>query len=275
MAGIYSRHLYANREALMHFSAALALGYPELAVLHQAMGDLHTLLGEYPAAVRSYESAAAHCSIEQMPVIERQLGDVYHRLGEWDLAESYYQSAFNGLGVLGTERVAVLAGWCLTCFQRGQRGQSEQLASQALEIALELNDPHALAQTHNILGILARSRGCTDIAREHLEQSLNIAETLGEPGTYIAILNNLALVYCSDGQYERAQSLLELAISQCQRQGDRHREAALQNNLADVFHAMKQSNRAMAHLKQAVTIFTQIGIESGPMRPEIWKLTEW
>jgi hypothetical protein len=31
----------------------------------------------------------------------------------------------------------------------------------------------------------------------------------------------------------------------------------------------------MAHLKQAVTIFAEIGVESGSLQPEIWKLSEW
>jgi tetratricopeptide (TPR) repeat protein len=132
-----------------------------------------------------------------------------------------------------------------------------------------------LAQSHNILGILARSQGDRKRALTHLEQRLSIAETLGEPGMYIAVLNNLALVYSADRRYMQAQSLLEQAIKQCHHQGDRHREAALQNNLADIFHAMKMPDEAMARLKQAVTLFSQIGVEGGTMRPEIWKLTEW
>ena len=275
LAGIYSRRLYANREALLHFNTALALGHPELAVLHQAIGDLHTLLGEYSSAVRSYESAIAHSMPEQVPLIARRLGNIYHRLGDWDLAESYYLSAFNGLGVTSPDVAAILADWSLTCFQRGHITRSATFANQALEIAERLHDTRALAQSHNILGILARNQNEMGHAYSHLEQSLSTAEMLGEPGMYIAILNNLALVYSADGQYEQAHTLLEQAISHCQRQGDRHREAALQNNLADVYHAMKQTEKAMIHLKEAASIFSQIGVEGRTLQPEIWKLTEW
>jgi hypothetical protein len=31
----------------------------------------------------------------------------------------------------------------------------------------------------------------------------------------------------------------------------------------------------MDHLKQAVTIFAEVGTETGAMLPEIWKLVEW
>jgi predicted ATPase len=49
LAGEHARSLYANAEALTHFQSALALGYPDAAALHEAIGDLHTLLGEYNA----------------------------------------------------------------------------------------------------------------------------------------------------------------------------------------------------------------------------------
>ncbi len=40
LAGEHARRLYANEEALNHFRTALALGHPETAALHEAIGDL-------------------------------------------------------------------------------------------------------------------------------------------------------------------------------------------------------------------------------------------
>src|SRR5260370_29239396 len=47
LAGEHARGLYANAEALSHFRAALALGHPAAASLHEAIGDLLTLAGQY------------------------------------------------------------------------------------------------------------------------------------------------------------------------------------------------------------------------------------
>jgi len=69
--------------------------------------------------------------------------------------------------------------------------------------------------------------------------------------------------------------LTQDALALCVSQGDRHREAALHNNLADLFHAAGNSEAAMSHLKQAVSIYAEIGVEAGAVRPEIWKLAEW
>ena len=40
-------------------------------------------------------------------------------------------------------------------------------------------------------------------------------------------------------------------------------------------HEIGNSEAAMSYLKQSVSIFAEIGVEVGTMRPEIWKLVEW
>src|SRR5207248_399294 len=59
-AGDRARTLHAYGEALEAYRSALALGHRSPAGLHQAIGDMHTLRGEYRAAVEAYEAAAAH-----------------------------------------------------------------------------------------------------------------------------------------------------------------------------------------------------------------------
>ncbi|MFQ5813568.1 MAG: AAA family ATPase, partial [Anaerolineae bacterium] len=276
-AGEHARALYANAEALAHFRSALALGHPEAAALHEAIGDLQTLLGEYGAALTSYETAAALGDPHTLANLEHKLGNVHHRRGKWELAESHFQAALAALGEEGFagERARLYADWSLTAHRRGQTGQALDLARRGLELAETAGDTHALAQAHNILGILARSQGDLEKARHHLEHSLALAETLSDPSARTAALNNLALACGAGGETERALALVETALALCAEQGDRHREAALHNNLADLLHASGQSEAAMSHLKQAVAIFAEIGVEAGTWQPEIWKLVEW
>jgi len=278
LAGEHARSLYANAEALAHFQAALALGHPEAAVLHEAIGDLYTLSGEYSAALTSYETAAALLgSNAALARIEHKLGNVHHRRGEWELAESYFQAALAAQKESGQpgESARIYADWSLTAHHHGQATKALNLAQCARELAESAGDTQALAQVHNILGILARSQNDSDLACQHLEQSLAMAEALGDPTARIAALNNLALAYSASNRIERAISLTETALALCVSQGDRHREAALHNNLADLFHTTGQTEPAMSHLKQAVTIFAEIGAETGAPQPEIWKLVEW
>ena len=73
----------------------------------------------------------------------------------------------------------------------------------------------------------------------------------------------------------RAIALTARALGLCSEQGDRHREAALHNNLADLLHRTGRDPESMDHLKRAVTIFAEVGDETGGMQPEVWKLVEW
>lgn len=277
LAGEHARSLYANTEALAHYQAALALGHPDTAALHEAIGDLHTLAGRYDAAIASYETAAALRETLNLAVVEHKLGNVHHRRGEWDLSQSYFESALQALGGDGPAslRARVHADWSLTAHRAGRPGRARELAGRALELADAAEDRRALAQAHNILGILAKSRDDLGEATGHLKRSLDLAESLGDPEARVAALNNLALAYGSTGEAERALDLARTALAICVSQGDRHREAALHNNLADLLHASGRSDAAMEHLERAVTIFAEIGGAGGATQPEIWKLSEW
>ena len=277
LAGEHARSLYANAEALSHFQSALALGHPLALALHEAIGDLRTLTGEYGAALASYETAAALCDAARLPGLEHKIGNLYDRRGEWELAERHFAAALEEFGKSDRdgERAKLYADWSLAAHRQGKTQHALDLARRGLKLAEAADDPSALAQAHNVLGILGGSQGDSEEARNHLRRSLALAENLGDVSARIAALNNLALAYGASGETKQALNLTEAALALCEAQGDRHREAALHNNLADLLHAIGRSEEAMAHLKQAVSIFSEIGVEAGAMQPEIWKLTEW
>jgi tetratricopeptide (TPR) repeat protein len=277
MAGENARKLFANRDALAHFQAALALGYPETAALHEDMGDIHTLLGEYQAAVASYQNAAALCKPDSLARIEHKLGNLLLRMGDWELAECHYQAALELIDAdqdpAGLSRL--YADLSRSAHRRDQPARAMETAGLALELAERSQDKASLAQAHNVLGIIARRNGQPAQAVQHLTESLQLAETLPDPGVHVASLNNLALAYAEDNQLEQAINLTREALQACIRLGDRHREAALHNNLADLYHTAGRQKDSMRELKEAVVIFTEIGVEAGSMKSEIWKLTEW
>ncbi len=277
VAGEHARSLYANLEALRHLQAALALGHPETAGLHEAIGDLHALSGAYADALASYETAAALSQPHVLARMEHKLGQIHHRRGEWDLAEHSFKAAEAALGdgPADAESAQLYADWSLMAHHRGHSDQARTLAEKALLLAEQTGDDRALAQAHNVLGILAGAGGETVTARRHLERSVALAEKLDDPSARAAALNNLALAYSAEGEIERAMHLTEAALGLTSARGDRHRQAALHNNLADLLHAAGRSEEALAHVKQAVTIYAEIGVEAGSVQPHIWKLTEW
>ncbi|HZD02586.1 MAG TPA: AAA family ATPase [Actinomycetes bacterium] len=281
LAGEHARALYANQEALAHYRAALALGHPDATALHQAIGDVQTLLGQYETALASYEAAAARSPATDLPALEHKLGNLHLRRGDFQAAERHLEAALavvpGGRGPGGgtpqdaARHARIAADQSLAAHHRGRPERALQLARQALGLAERTGDTLSLAQAHNILGVLANSLGDRANARRHLDQSLALAETLPDPSARVAALNNLALVDGAAGDLDTALRHARTALDLCVAQGDRHREAALHSNLADLLHAAGRAEEAMDHLKRAAAIFGEVG----RLEPEIWKLVEW
>ncbi len=280
-AGEHEQSLYANKEAMVHFSNALALGYVDRFSVYMAMGELHVLEGQYTEAIRSYQAAAsqdtaAEVSRECLIRVEWKIGQVYARMGEWQQALQQFKTAIENLDT-GSNLLwmHISIDRSLALYQLGEIQDAQAMAAEILERAKLENDDLALAQAHNLLGVLLRARGKTQDAVVYLERSFSLAEALNEPSVKVAALNNLALVYQNSGDYATSESLVQQALSICLQQGDRHREAALRNHLADLFQVQGKKEDAMDQLLLAVAILSEIGESIGTWQPEIWKLVEW
>jgi DNA-binding SARP family transcriptional activator len=260
-----ARDLHASSEALEGYRSALALGHAEPAALREAIGDLHTLRGEYRAAIAAFEAAAALAESDgDVAALEQKLGRVHDRRGDPELAERHLAEALR----LGGESARVQADRSLVAHRRGAGEEAVALAERALTLGEAAGDEEAVAQAENTLGMLTGERA-------HLERAVELAGRLADRSVLVAALNNLALACARERDDGRAIELTERALRLCSEQGDRHREAALHNNLADLFHRGGHPEASMAHLKQAVAIFAEIGGEDGEMQPEVWKLVEW
>ena len=245
------------------------------APLHAAIGDLHTLRGDYADALASYETAAAHCPAPLLAGIEHRIGQVHHRRGERALATSHFQAALAAASAADFgARARITADLSLTAHDDDDPARAAELAEQARALAEQAGDPRALGQAHNLLGALATSAGDTAAALGHLDRSLALAQATADPGARVAALNNLALAHRARGELDRALELTTTALELCSTQGDRHREAALHNNLADLLHDAGRPEQAIEHLKRAVAIFAAVGGEGEP-QPEVWKLARW
>ncbi len=263
-AGDRARELAATAEALDHYRTALALGHPRPAALHEALGDVHTLRGEYRAALAAYEAAAALAEPDDLARLEQRIGSVHERRSDWELAELHYQEALR----LGGDAARIQADRSLVARRRGDDAEALRLGTEALALAVGEGDQAATAQAHNILGLLGAGRA-------HLELSLALSADLEDQTIRLAALNNLALDCAAAGDLEQARALILEALVLCTELGDRHREAALRNNLADMLHQAGESEPAMEELKRAVAMFAEIGDDEGGLQPGVWRLVEW
>lgn len=268
IAGDEARALAANGEAAAHYAAALEFAHPEPAALHEALGDLLALAGNYPDALVHYSAARPLMGAGR--AVTRKIGELHHRLGAWEAAEEQFAAALADTEASLTERALASAAWSLTARRRGELARAARLADDALAHAAAAGDPRALARAYGAAGSLAAEQGEQATALAHLERGLALAEQLDDPETLVAALNHLALALAA-GEPQRATALAERALALCLARDDRHRAAALHNTLADLRHASGDGAAARAHLREAVTLFAAIGHD----QPAIWMLTEW
>jgi DNA-binding SARP family transcriptional activator/tetratricopeptide (TPR) repeat protein len=290
-AGDYARSVFANAEAREHLEAALALGHPAVAELHEALGEVLTLLGDYDGALAHLETALGLVGPEEEARLDHRLAMVLARIGDRARADRYLVAALVALGPGGDLgiRAEILVDRSGIAHRDGDPQRAEAFAREALSLGQAAEDPTAMARAQDLLGIVARGRGDLTAAYEHLEGAIAAADraddlppsrrkdarATSDPGVRIAALNTLALVCADAGDRARAIELTRDALLRCARQGDRHRQAALENNLADLLHTEGQADEAMVHLKLAVALFAEIGGRPGDLQPEIWKLVEW
>jgi tetratricopeptide (TPR) repeat protein len=271
-AGVGSRRVYANREALGHLKTALALGHPDVAGLQVTIAEVRAALGDYAGAVAALEAAAAVVAEEELPGIELRLGQVYARRGDVATAASHLDAAIGG----GDERLrpAALVERGAVALRAGDLGLAATLAAMALGSVDGTGDARTTGAANRLSGLVALRRGELEVARAALNRALAASEAGhdGDPAAAIAARNGLALVEAAGGDRVAAISLLEDALAECRRTGETHLEAAVENNLADQLHAVGRTDEAMAHLKRAVTLFAEVGGRPGELEPEIWKL---
>ena len=282
-AGHEAREVYANPEAREHFEAAIALGHPDASAIHEELGDLLTLLGDYAGALGHYETAEAQGERSGDGSIEHRIGLVHARRGDLVRAERHLALA---AALAGDSRAVgrILVDQGAIAIGLGDEEGAARLAAQALDMCAGNNDAIGLARAEALLGMLARRADDHDAARRHLSAALAAVDDADrqasafeppDPGVRIAALNTLALVEADAGDLDAAERHTRDALERCERQGDRHRQAALENNLADLLHAQGREAESMEHLKRAVALFAEIGGRPGELEPEVWKLVEW
>ena len=269
--------LYAHATAAEHLEIALALGSDPV-LTHVALGDTRLRLGQYRAAIESYEQAAAvvdgHAAAAE---IEHKLAEIHHRLGDWDVTQTHLESALSLIpdsDVASVRRSQVLADLALVSLHRGEGHAARQRAATAAELAASVGDPMALAQAHNVLGVLDARHGEAASARRHLRLSLEHARGLVDPAPAVAALNNLARLEAETGDLPAALEAAHQALELGTRHGDRHRMAALHANLADLMHRADRDDEARGHLRESAVLFADVDRDE-VRRPEVWKLVEW
>jgi DNA-binding SARP family transcriptional activator/tetratricopeptide (TPR) repeat protein len=271
-AGDRAATLYANREAIAHYEAALALGHPEVVSLHAGIGGLRTRLGDYVGAIASLEAAAALARPSEQAALELALVRAQIRRGDLVAADRHLDA-----GLLSTDdpslRSMLLVHRSILRRRAGDSQAAEEAALGALAAAGV--DPAAAGSAHRMIGLVALDRNDPVAAHESLELARIAATTDEDPTALIAALVGLALAEAALGSADAMLTHAQEAVSACRLIGDRHLEAAVENHIADLLHARGRDDEAWPHQRRAVEAFAEVGGIPADPDPGIWMLAAW
>lgn len=151
----------------------------------------------------------------------------------------------------------------------GARTLAVDHLSQALALAVLVDDRTGQARAHGNLGSLQARAGRSQEAAEHFERAITLYRDCGDRTGEARALGNLGILNMRLGQYERSVTHHTQAVDLFVRLGDRTGQAVALNNLADVEGRVGRTADAQAHREQSLALACDLGDRSS----EAWALT--
>ena len=256
-----------HREALDAYRSAIAPGPPSSAAhLHEAIGDLHTLRGEYAAGVLGVRGGGGARPIRR----------------GWPRSSTSWAVCTTGAAIpsspsgtaealrLGGEPPASRPTAAWSAHRRGAgRGGGGARPPRASSWARPGTTPRPSPRRSNILGMLTGSTAATWSGASSWPSRSPTAACSSPRST------TSRWRVAARARPTTAIALTARALGLCSEQGDRHREAALHNNLADLLHRGGPGGRVDGAPEAGGRDLRRGRRRAGGMQPEVWKLVEW
>jgi adenylate cyclase len=293
-AGERAKGLFANEEAILHFTRAAELAPADMRLTLE-LADLHELVGNYDEALRLYTDVRD--KTQELPAWSG-MASVLRKRGEYEAALSVVDEAFAcealrnvdlaplwleqawtlsvagrfeqaidvleaGLVTVGHRSDAVVARMLL---QLARAETVEGHLDEALENGLKAHamfeqagDVRGLATAHRLLGDTYCQRGQLDEAAETLQRGIEFAERVGSAEEIGACVGNLAFVELQRGNYEDAVACNLRALDEFERTGHAAGRAQVYANLAWTLSKTGDFEDALAYCDKALEIARSIG----------------
>ncbi len=272
LAGRQAQRLFANNEAIDHFSKALqsaeALPLAETRAerlnIQLALGELLTVTAKYDRAAEYLTQALALA--EESPDREAQA-----RACRWQARLSElrgdYPAAFNwidqGLSALSGQASAeaaqlqLIAG--LIHARRGEREPAWERAAAASQIAEAQDELAVLASANLLLGLIKWQTGDTGAAVERYQRALDLYERAGDLAGQAKAQNNMANALFKSGRWQEADAHYRRARTTFDQIGATYNRAMAENNLGGIALNQGRLDDAADFYQHALTAMEQIG----------------
>ncbi len=243
LAGVQAARQFANHEALVYFSQALALtaedDYEGRYKLLMAREAVYNLLGERDLQKEDLEEIRATVKLLEQGEKGPGWAEVETRWARYSRHTDYHGTvpiAARAVSLAKSEgklQVAVEAYWIWSNSSRiqGEYAAALQQADEGITIAREIGDLRGEGRLLNAHGLITLSQKDPTAARTFFEQALTIAREIGERQNEAPPLNSLGNAAGSEGDYSAAQSYFEQALKIAREIGNRRGESLVLANL--------------------------------------------
>jgi class 3 adenylate cyclase/tetratricopeptide (TPR) repeat protein len=281
-SGERARQLFANADALRHYTAALALiqdldgtdaviSQQSELMAHEGLAEVHGRLADYTAAVASFGRAlecaylAASDPAERAlrtASIKRRMARCLYETGAGRRAEELLRQAYRVLRLhkspaVWREQSLILGDLGFAGYRAGRYRRAERLGRWSYDRAEAAGAELEMGDASNLLGLTYQARGQHQDAIEYYGRTLKIAEATGNLAATGTVLNNLGTLYYQHARFDEADDCYQRAQALWEKTGDVIQQATTFSNAGNV--ALGRGNYALAEkaFEAAISRFRQ------------------
>ena len=236
---------------------------------NNALGQLHTLKGDYELAMEYLKTAAGLFeSVDDMFGIAKaysNMGNLFFRTNHYDRALTYYKRSLeSGLSQAGTTTSAsTISHLGLTYMNLGEYAEAISVIKEQIPRHETSRDSMGLATLHTNLGIVYFESGDYGLSLDHHHQGIKLARELGNRRLQAIGLGSLGSINERQGNYEEALKLFEQDLKMCYELGDRQGIAVTEGLIGDINSVLGNFNKAINHLDRCLSISSDLGYRKG------------
>ena len=236
---------------------------------NNALGQLHTLKGDYELAMEYLKTAAGLFeSVDDMFGIAKaysNMGHLFFRTNHYDRALTYYKRSLeSGLSQAGTTTSAsTISHLGLTYMNLGEYAEAVSVIREQIPRHETSRDGMGLATLHTDLGIVYFEAGEYSLSVEHLQTGIRLARELGNRRLQAIGLGSLGSINERQGNYEAALDLFQQDLKMCHELGDRQGIAVTEGLIGDLHSVLGNFSEAISHLDRCLSISSDLGYRKG------------
>jgi class 3 adenylate cyclase/tetratricopeptide (TPR) repeat protein len=289
-AGRQAQSRYANREAITLYERALQIAprlgggglglgigvetpnphpptpTPQVIELHERLGVVHALIGEYDTALERYQTALdllqqqPDATIEGLLRLHHHIARVYGDRGAFETALEWVERAL----ALASGRPSLELARCLDLGagihqRQGRYAQALAWGEQALSLAETHGSLREQASALKRIGGTYRNLGDNPHALELLKRCLELYQQTQDLAGLANAHNDLANVYFELGRPAQAREHYESGAEIKQAIGDVFGQAMIGNNLGNTLNLLGDIDGAITQFTNSLAIYERIG----------------